>query len=588
MSFKAVITNPEKHALWCRILYVLSTIDEVIKITISDKELIAWSINSTDTTLCQIHFSRQFFEEFNFEPNEIVFGVNGLQSKRDVQGTDQKLYSFQINGRHLTTISKKPDNDSIRNFTIVLNNSSSCPETLVDRLLIRMEMESLIVKEYSPQIDPIQFDPIIIDLKYKSRFLDVFGTTAITSNANSQLDPRLLEIFRSIQQELEASLFNGEIEYGIRQKDQLTEADEINYICCDRILLSNILDNATNSITELKLEINPNKLNMTGFTKAIYGKDNDLLRNAMSVTNTINTLDLEHSCLFTAVSGDRKKVQESSKSIIFKLKDFKSFMSISSNSKSLPNNADILNLWFCRPGDPVLFEMKKMGVRMELVQTTDGIQTNNFVQDQNIRQVISPKKGTLQQETKEIKKQEYPFRDEAPGKSTREKRKLLDPNVTKPSLLHPSNPTPKQLNIPPKRELFVQDISQGNVKRTAACSLREEVTGKQNVKSRKLRAMFEPPSEYDPPVSQNEPVDVLRRSPDRNMLAERSTTTIGWGKTDSTKEYVNIDARDMLKDEKIKLLQHDVTELKKQSSQEGNHMSEFGPTQVTQPRGLLD
>lgn len=88
MSFKATFQDSEKHNIWFRTVSALTTVRKDINFTITSAELIAWAINTTDTTLCQVRFARSFFEDYEFKPYEIVFGEDGVQIVPDSHGTD--------------------------------------------------------------------------------------------------------------------------------------------------------------------------------------------------------------------------------------------------------------------------------------------------------------------------------------------------------------------------------------------------------------------------------------------------------------------------------------------------------------------
>lgn len=399
MSFRAVISDHDRHNLWYKVVHLLSTIHEELKFTLTSNEIILWSINGTDTSLCQATFPRSFFDEFIFKPYEIVFGESGIQVIADAEGRTQKLYTFRMNARQCTTISRPSDNDTVKKFTMEINNTGTCPEPYTNRLLVAVELGSLITKEYSPQIDPIQFDPIIINLKYKRKFLDVFGTNGDAAG-ELDLDPNLIEVFNKTESDLSSALFNEDMRNDRRQHNELTAEDEINYFSCNIGLLKNFLDNCNANVTdEIKLEINTHKLVVTAFTKALYGSNNDLLRNTLSMSNTISTSDLDHYCLFNTTSEkslNNEKApggkREAIKSIVFKLRDFKNFMNLglfvkagntffNENTNVSREPKDSVKVWFCQAGDPILMEIERRGLRLELVQVTDSTRLNVQVTD---------------------------------------------------------------------------------------------------------------------------------------------------------------------------------------------------------------
>lgn len=572
MSFRATFQDAEKHNIWFRTVSALTTVRREINFTITSAELIAWAINTTDTTLCQVKFARSFFEDYEFKPYEIVYGEDGIQIVTDPQGNNQKLYSFEINGKHLTTISRKPDGDSINEFTIAINNTAKCPHVFANRLLIHIEMSSLINKDYTPQFSPIKYDPIVIDLKYKRKFLDVYGSRS--ASVQETLDPRLSEVFAEAESELSTALFNENNEPNPKDMNQLTMADEINLVCCNQALIKNFLDNCNPNITEeMKLEISNQKLCVTAFTKAIYGKNNDVLRNSMSLSNTISTSDLECHCLFLKEIDDGNKKEDSTKSIVFKLKDFKNFMNIGSSWKSeLSGN---LNMWFCHRGEPLLIELNRPDVKSELVQITDSSGMVNNENENAITRAtttISPNKRVNRE----------PSRDG-------------EPLLSHISPLKAASVPSREMRKSPLKTMGGSTDNRNNV--TRRLFVREDddhpLSGWKNEEEELTREQ----QEHDD--------EILPAAP-----AERSHTTVGWGQRipepDPDPSIKPMDKQSMLKQEKRKYLQKLKDEQKRQKRETSNvgfnanydgHNSdnatsetqeELGPTQPNKPKGLFD
>ncbi|CAR29432.1 hypothetical protein ZYGR_0AD01140 [Zygosaccharomyces rouxii] len=556
MSFKATFQDSEKHNIWFRTVSALTTVRKDINFTITSAELIAWAINTTDTTLCQVRFARSFFEDYEFKPYEIVFGEDGVQIVPDSHGTDQKLYSFEVNGRHLTTISKKPDGDSVNEFTIAINNTASCPDVLANRLLIHIEMSSLISKDYTPQFTPIKYDPIVIDLKYKRKFLDVYGSKS--RSVQETLNHRLSEIFVEAERELSTALFNENNEPNPKDMNQLTMADEINLVCCNQALIKNFLDNCNPNITEeMKLEISHQKLCVTAFTKAIYGKNNDVLRNNISLSNTISTSDLECHCLFLKEINNGDKGDDGTKSIVFKLKDFKNFMSIGSSGKSsLSGN---LNIWFCHRGEPLLVELNRPDVKSELVQITDSSGMAN-AENEN---AITKATATVSPNTRASRE---PFKAEPflPRVSPLKSSSVPSKETRRSPLKNMGGSIPNKSSI--TRQLFVKEDD-------------EHPLSVWNHEEEELKREQPEPNE-----------EILLAAP-----AERSRTTVGWGQRPLEPDHSlkPMDKQSMLKQEKRKYLQElkdeqkrqkrEINDRSTQESQEG-----LGPTQPNRPKGLFD
>ncbi|AGO13082.1 AaceriAFL075Wp [[Ashbya] aceris (nom. inval.)] len=389
MSFRAVITSSEHQAIWSRLILTLSTINQDIKFTIMSNELILWSMNSTDTTMYQVRLKSSFFSEFSFDPSGIVFGEEGLQVIEDLQKQQHTLYSFVMNGRHLSILSRKPEYDNIKEFSLSIDNSTTAPETIINRLHIRVYTESLITKEFSPTFNPVKYDPIVIDLKYKKKFLDVYG--AGESLNGEQADPRLLDFFGQVRKQLEEAKFNEGI-IDAPRPDELRSEHEINFLSMDSLIWRNAIDLCTNNTEELKLDLTMNKMVITAFTKGIQNmKSNDVLKQAISISNSVSTEDVEHYCLFTTSgsSGTSRK-ETHSKHAVFKMRDFRNFFSV---NQAWKENATV-NCWFCSPGDPILFEIDRGDVKLSLVQITDTAgSTVGMAPDLSIHPVlVSPKK----------------------------------------------------------------------------------------------------------------------------------------------------------------------------------------------------
>ncbi|QLG73055.1 hypothetical protein HG535_0E01390 [Zygotorulaspora mrakii] len=583
MSFKATITGPERQALWARTVNVLSSLNKNIMFTVSSTELITWTTDNAETALCKIRFSRQFFDEFIFNPHEIIFGEEGVQIVTDTEGVDHGLYSFQVSGSYLGTITKKTEGDTIQKFTIAINNTTTCSDFLANRLLIYMEMESLICKQHSLQLVPVKYDPIIIDIKYKKKFLEVYGS----SQDGEMIDPRLDQILRVTEADVRTALFHEETEKLNQKKDHLTLADEINYICCSQVLLKNFIDHCNPNLTrELKLEINTSRLSLTAFSHAVHGKNNKPLKNALSFTDTISTLDLEQSCLFTTIDedtmdddqnviGHNAQKREHTKNIIFSLADFKKFMNIISSWKN--SNESNVDIWFRHRGEPIMFEVRKPDVILELVQVTvadgvavvENIPPSSSVKCQTMMKGTSPEKARAREQ---VTKEEMGLLRISPVKT-------IAPNKNKSkSPLKYGKPISPRRKI--KRELFVNDSSQ-------------DIPSSDAKKQKPWTSLS---TDWKDDASLDKSTDVVRHEGDdinnnfNSTIAEKSATTVEWGVTpqDHQNNESKIDKRSLLRKEKFKYFQDLKTERDALKKKDPSQPEGFGPTQVSKPKGLFD
>ena len=416
MSFRATIDSIPKHNAWYRGIYVLSTIDERIKITIIENELILWAVHNTGSSCCQIIYDKSFFKDFEFKPNNIVFGEDGLQTVTDLHGIEHKIFSFEMDAKSLSMVSRKSDNDEIKEFEISIDNTTTCPDSLMNRLIVTITMQSLIVKDHTPLFNPIKFNSNRLDLQYKKKLLDVYGDTMYENNElDSSFDPSLVRLFNQIEQELSRSIFGNIIGQRLSRRvidqSQLTEEDEINFISCNYTLIKNFVDNCkSNVVKDVKMELFENVLTLTG-SRSDLKNSSEILQHGIIISNTIDTADLGPYCIYnieeeeeegrnTEVQSqsngkygnqkgeftDQKKRQRQtklSKKMIFALKDFKSFINMATMWKNIGNlhgiqediNKDV-NIWFCRPGQPILFQISKPSIQASLLLLTDGSETN--------------------------------------------------------------------------------------------------------------------------------------------------------------------------------------------------------------------
>ncbi|AMD21350.1 HER071Cp [Eremothecium sinecaudum] len=545
MSFKAVITTTLQQSIWSKAIHTLSTINQTINFTITSNELLIWTMNSTDTTMCQISLYAEFFDEYCFEPGMIVFGEEGVQLIEDVKGWQHKLYSFQINGRHLSLLARKPDSDPIKKYTILINNTSTCPESMVNKLQIGIYTESLITKEFSPGFNPIKYDPIVIDLKYKKRFLDIYATSA-ESQESEMLDPRLVGVFEVVRRQLDNAKFNQSIA-AIQRPKVLQPENEINFISMDSTIWKNFIATCTASTEEIKLDLNINKMVITAFSKGIYNlRKQDVLKQAISMSNSIDTQDLEHYCLFNTTEGhERDPKNLPTKQISFKLKDFKNFFTVNQAWKG----SCIVNCWFCMPGDPVFFEIDRDEVKLTLVQITDDVSINGLAQQKKTIQPVarSPKKtaNLLDKATSEAHKMRAGSTPPADSASSLPVRRNWHRN-------------------PVQSKLFLED--------------EEDYEGGVN-------------------ITQDQLEQRMSSLPGSRAL-KRAATTVAWGATESRDDSPHEDQITILKKEKQKFLEH----LKVRKLENKNHKNvaadnedtrdtqgtDLGPTQQSLPKGLFD
>ncbi|QEU61396.1 Ddc1 [Kluyveromyces lactis] len=552
MSFRASINSTNEQTIWGKCLATLSQINPDVFITITEDSVLISSMNATDTTMAKVRFPKSFFTEYHFEPKKIVFGESGVQQITDCNDILHTIYSFKTNGKYLSLLSLKQE-DTIKEYMLTIDNCDNCSETIANKLIIKMKTASLLTKEYQINFDPLESVQIILSLKYKQKFLSVYNN----KSKGRSLDPRLVDYFKSLQTELEHDMFNRGIanEHNIVstvKNTPLTVNDEINFLSFDQSILRNFIDSImSNVIEEIKLELTRHTLAIIGFTKAVYNmKSQGYLKQAVTVTNTCSANDLEHYCIFSTEKNDgsrpSSRSQSIKKSITFKLRDFKVFL----NGLNCWKTNDMIRIWFCQPGDPILFEITKDGVVLELVQVTDTEGRVEEPEDSVTQFNLSPEKTVSP-----IKKD----------------------TVVKPDKLQ--RPESKQILYPhTKRSLFItdEDGADDDNEDEEGRQFRFKRWGKQNSNTafNSNNDSQSTPSNSTTEPSISEPVKRMR-------------TTVEWG---GTIESNNVDTDESHQREMNKAAY--LNNLKRQAIQEDLNLQEddasMGPTQADRPKGLFD
>lgn len=648
ISFKAVINSLPRYNAWSRGIQMLSTIQEKINITITEHELILWAFHGTETTLCQLTYEKDFFAEYQFQPYNIVFGEDGLQTVSDVHGIDHKLYSLEINAKNLTLVSRKSDkDDEVKDYMLIIDNTTTCPDSLMNILLVTISTDSQIVKEHSLLFTPVKYTSNRLDLQYKKKFLNIFGGSVYDHEANNRtFDPALVTLFHNIDAELTQSLFQQSIS-NVQVKsssEMFTEEDEINYISCNLALIKNFIDNCNVSVVkDVNLQLYQNFLRITASRNDLKNTA-DLLQRGFIISNTIDTNDLGPRCIYkmqdesqqkNADSEDRRKGKSSrpklSKEIIFTLNDFKNFINITQSWKNITENEKIdtpneknVGIWFCRPGERILFEISISGIRAQLLLITDGsgtsidqsINTSLTVVNKQVN-IPSPqrgKKSKVSNDDSQLIKTTSTFRldddyDNVPKFRMPNPLEIRDNRisplkVTKSPISRRGSPLRNNSILGSKaspRRLFVRENSEeGN-------SLhRPELAGPVPSLSRKTSSNL---SVTRSPRRETEYERQQKRQRESNKSLKRTETIVGWGHKEmprpvsrqSSMEEDEADRKRILKEEKLKYLHSEAKKDGKQlasrtsstnkSSDQNNILNdddEFGPTQYVRVKGLFD
>ncbi|CCH41961.1 DNA damage checkpoint protein 1 [Wickerhamomyces ciferrii] len=279
----------------------------------------------------EINFQKQFFKSF-------VFNHKGFEtSELDHDENDEVIYCFSIRSKILSVLFRKTDDD-IESYRIALEGQGY-------KLNVEVRTKSLIRKQYNPYYQMYKYDKLGVAKRYKDLFI----------KQNKRLDD-----------------------------DEDDDENEINYLMIDNHILKGFLDNVNSSSTEdFKLEVNEKNFSITAFTKGIYIKEKEILKQPMAINIIFSTEELLDLKLWSSNTQDKQ--------IIYRLKDFKTFL-------NLGNGSDFIEIWFIKPGDPILFEINKNDVTIQFVQVTDG--ENNHINLEKNTKVI-PKEQIIKKSKKQ-------------------------------------------------------------------------------------------------------------------------------------------------------------------------------------------
>lgn len=281
-----------------------------------------------------------FFKSFKFNPNSI--SDEGLDQDED----DGILYSFSVRSKILSILFRKSEDD-IESYKLSFNASEKCPVNERYRIQIEIKTKSMIRKQYSPFYQPSKYERLGVSKKYKEALL---GTSNIGASE--------------------------------REEDE-----EINYLMINNSILKGFLENVSSQTEDFKLEVSHKNFSITAFTKGIFVKEKEILKQPMAVNIVFNTDELL----------DLKLYDNNDKKVVYRLKDFKTFL-------NLGNSGDFVEVWFRKPGDPALFEFDKNSCNIQFVQVTDG-ENNHHLEARHTR--VIPKEKITKKSVREKKKKIY-------------------------------------------------------------------------------------------------------------------------------------------------------------------------------------
>ncbi|KAI5953483.1 DDC1 [Candida jiufengensis] len=337
MGFNAIIDNNKHKLIWCKSISTLSAISEAINFTIKKKSLSLSAINVSRTSHGEIIFKESFFNSFEVDFHNIL--PEGFEKE---MLEEEQTYSFMINSKHLATLFRNLDSNSMKYINLKIHWSKTSPNNLKYKLLIEILNKKMIIKKYQTGYLPITRKEIKIASSYKDQFCK--------------------------QEENE---------------EFITTADKIYHIMIDLIIPKQFLEMVPSAAEDFKIDIKNEKVSFGGYTKAIV-KDRDYIKQPMAVTVTISLDELADSNLIVPESqGEPLR-----KLINFGMRDFKNFLNLvgyftSSASSyaeqfdeeyvSLGNQNDYFHIYFKEAGDPILFDLQNhQHVDVQFIQITAG------------------------------------------------------------------------------------------------------------------------------------------------------------------------------------------------------------------------
>ncbi|KAI5960443.1 DDC1 [Candida pseudojiufengensis] len=349
MGFDAIIDNNKHKLIWCRSISTLSTISEAINFTIKKNSISLSAINVARTSHGEIIFKDSFFSTFEVGFNDIL--PDGFV--KDVNQEDRS-YSFMINSKHLATLFKNLDSNSMKYINLKIHWSKSSPNNLKYKLLIEILNKKMILKKYQTGYLPITRKEIKIASDYKEQFYKQEENEAIIA-------PR----------------------------------DKIYHMMIDLIIPKQFLEMVPSAAEDFKIDIKNEKVSFGGYTKAIV-KDRDYIKQPMAVTVTISLDELADSNLIVPESDGGPLRQL----VNFGMKDFKNFLNLigyfTSSASSyaeqfdeeyatLGNQTDYFHVYFREPGDPILFDLQNyQHVDVQFIQITAGDKSLNHENEKEI------------------------------------------------------------------------------------------------------------------------------------------------------------------------------------------------------------
>lgn len=348
MSFVATIEDAENKVFFCKVINSLNQFSnsEEIKFTITNKNLKLSVFNRLRTSYGEVIIDKDFFGSFEFQSDG--FYDEGLNVENEEDDETNISYSFLVRSRILGMLFKY--DAGVDSYKL----SVSIEDGYENQLKVEIRNMNLIRKEYNPFYIPFKDEKLNISKEYK---------LALSKLLKNQY----------------------------RDEENQEEIEEINYLVISNSIVKSFLDNIGSNTEDFKIEVNLKKFSMTGYTKKVNNKEENLLKQSMAINISFRTDELIDFKLFNEGNNDKK--------IIFRLKDFKNFLNLGQNN-------EIIEIWFKSAGDPILFEMNKFNCKIQFIQITDSDENehNNatkikklFKNDVNLESLRKPNRKVIEE-----------------------------------------------------------------------------------------------------------------------------------------------------------------------------------------------
>lgn len=318
-----VLKDVKTRRVWCRTMCALAAVSESIKFVVSGSQLSISAINSARTSHGEIKFERDFFHDFQVDFDDVISDGYEHESVEDVL-----TYSFLVSSKHMVTLFKSIDVNDLEYICLKIYWGESAMASMRYKLLVEIKTKKLVMKKYQTSYQPVKRNRLLVAEDYKEKLS--------------------------------------------------SKGDGITFMKLEQAIPRQFLEMIPSAVDDFKLEVRNHKVMFSGIKTAVV-KERDYLKQPMAVTVILGLRDLMDTNLSPNVD------ESHSTSIGFRLRDFKTFMSLVSSlgpfvDESAPDvdSEEGLSMFFQRPGDPIVFELCNIAhVNIQFVQITNALTSEN-------------------------------------------------------------------------------------------------------------------------------------------------------------------------------------------------------------------